>query len=280
MPLVSWQSSEPSSVVDNGSMLLDCASNKHMALASSQIPRSTLRARSSSPTRAREHPRALVNDQKQKLIDSWNDDIFKDFDIIYESMKNLKISGTNSAHKFPYGSQTTPRNMTMLRDTLELETDSLNRSLGEVEESYKRAVLTQSPSDLPESMLSARTSPIASIGAYSELTRADSQNTNQSFQVGGPALIEEMTLSDLEDEISSAIMSGPSKSSSDAFGINVEQNALLFAEGEQMLRSMRNRAPIPASISRLYLSKTFQQPQQQSIVANGRLESTAYYRRA
>lgn len=48
-------------------------------------------------------------------------------------------------------------------------------------------------------------SPLASSLDVGDQTRADSRNTNQSFQ-NGPALVDEMTLSDLEDEISSSLM--------------------------------------------------------------------------
>lgn len=187
--------------------------------------------------------------KKQILIDSLKGEIFDDFESIYESMQNFNRLSR------PKLSNTSINALNQLQDydnnkmrQVEIETESLNRSLIEVEDTYRRAILTQSPSELQESILSYRTSPMPSLN--SDITRPDSRNTNQSFLNSGPALVEEMTLSDLEDEISYAIMSKSNNSN--------DPSRLRFADGEQMLRAMRSRMPIPLSISQAYSERTFQ----------------------
>lgn len=109
-------------------------------------------------------------------------------------------------------------------DNAIFETESLIRSLAEVEQAHRMQVNQQSPNFLSSSQISPtesstygrmriQPSPLPSIAA-SEQTRASSRNTNQSYVSQlGPALVEEMTLSDLEDEISSSLMASKESSS-------------------------------------------------------------------
>lgn len=94
--------------------------------------------------------------QARSLIESWHEDLYTDFDQIYQSMSGKPVAASRNP--------TTDRHL----DKSEMQ------------------------------------SPMLSV-ATSEQTRADSCNTVQSYQIG-PALVEETTLSDLEEEISSSLM--------------------------------------------------------------------------
>lgn len=116
-----------------------------------------------------------------------------------------------------------PRQHTSKRfDSAIFDTESLIKSLDDVEQSHKQHLTPNtfnvnqvSPAEsstygkvnaLSIGCLRSQPSPFPSIAA-SEQTRASSRNTNQSYvSQMGPALVEEMTLSDLEDEISSSLM--------------------------------------------------------------------------
>lgn len=216
------------------------------------------------------------------------EDLYKDFDSVYESMCHTATNSQNTPNESIYGGSSTGGKQTNNNQNVNLnwskgalfETEALAKSLVEVEEALKRATssvgdnisptssilapeagaqLTQIPSSqvspiygkpvlsknqqqqqqlhlnhLPQPSLS----PMLST-ATSEQTRADSRNTNQSYQ-NGPALVEEMTLSDLEDEISLSLMD-----------TKESQSRKYFSDGEQLtLRTRRSRNPLPASVSR------------------------------
>lgn len=282
-----------------------------------------LRARSSSPRLS--HSKPTINDtghvidskQRQQLaVDTWTakDDVFSDFEIVYESMKNSKcfnqianninfnsadsicsnftfiddsLSSCSPRSRKPIYAPAEPTNnnnnmmnstrkqvVTNIPKIVQIEAETLDKCLLDVENSYKREILNHRSSSLDRSILSSQchkyqddsyflnqTSNSLQVpseqDALSELTRADSINTNLSYQQTEPALIEEMTLSDLEYEISTAILSAPSNLNN---GRSTNHHLLsvspvcCLADGELMLRSMRSRAPIPESISRLYSS--------------------------
>lgn len=157
--------------------------------------------------------------QTMDEIDSWQADLYRDFDSIYTSMR--------------YDNCTRPgQRQPIDQVSVALETEALSRSLADVERTFdnlawsrqisptasstygKLTAVSATPCT-PQHQLFAEnrssnfsgfsTSPLQSIAGTSEQTRADSRNTNQSFQ-NGPALVEEMTLSDLEDEISSSLI--------------------------------------------------------------------------
>lgn len=234
-------------------------------------------------------------------VDSF-EDLYKDFDSVYESMCQTATNSQNTPNESIYGGSSSTSGGRQQHDNRSdnaignwskgaiFETETLAKSLVEVEEALKKATttsennnnsnsptssilvaevepqLTQIPSSqvspiygkpvstlmnnknqqaqqqqqstqlihLPQPSLS----PMLST-ATSEQTRADSRNTNQSYQ-NGPALVEEMTLSDLEDEISLSLMD-----------TKENQSRQYFSDGEQlMLRTRRSRNPLPTSLSR------------------------------
>lgn len=243
-----------------------------------------------------------ANQSLLKEFDSF-EDLYKDFDSVYESMCQTATNSQNTPNESIYGGSSTSggHNRQQQQNSNQaignsnwskgviFETETLAKSLIEVEEALKRATtssaennvnsptssilvpevepqLTQIPSSqvspiygkpvlspisnknkqqqqqlsapvlnhLPQPSLS----PMLST-ATSEQTRADSRNTNQSYQ-NGPALVEEMTLSDLEDEISLSLMD-----------TKENQSRQYFSDGEQlMLRTRRSRNPLPTSLSR------------------------------
>jgi len=213
------------------------------------------------------HSNAVARD----LIDSWQEDLYKDFESVYESMcerasghgDNNRSDGDNNNNKW------NERNKNNTTNPVDRESRLMAESMADVEEALERistADLEQTDGNSPYLTISEKVgsnqvspctssvygerlalagqhlevpSPMLSVAA-SEQTRADSRNTNQSFQMG-PALVEEMTLSDLEDEISSSLMASRE---SDSF------RRKYFCETEsQMLKMSRNRQPLPVSLS-------------------------------
>lgn len=219
------------------------------------------------------------------------EDLYKDFDSVYESLCHTATNSQNTPSDSIYGgSSTSGKQQTSdnlnskmaLSKGATFETEALAKSLIEVEEALKRVTtrssvevddnsptssilapevepqLTQIPSSqvspiygkpvltssknqqqLNNHLTQPSLSPMLST-ATSEQTRADSRNTNQSYQ-NGPALVEEMTLSDLEDEISLSLMDTKAEN----------QSRQYFSDGEQlMLRTRRSRNPLPTSLSR------------------------------
>lgn len=202
------------------------------------------------------------------------EDLCKDFDSVYESMCHTGASSQATPNESLYGEgSNTSNQQASWSKGATFETKALSESL---EEALKEVRSTMEP-DSPTSSILAETgaqitqtpsqvSPVCSSKlsvalneqqhlnnlpqpslspmlstATSEQTRADSRNTNQSYQ-NGPALVEEMTLSDLEDEISSSLMVAKESSS---------QSRQYFSDGEQlMLRTRRSRNPLPSSLSR------------------------------
>lgn len=192
-----------------------------------------------------------------------NNDVYRDFESIYESMRLHRPQIQQQQQNFS-GTK-------LLNQAAVFETEQLARSLADVEEALQRA---RSPSQQPSpsassiqggkliSVSSSRAqsvshsvpngltgqaeqqapSPVLSIDTASELTtRADSRNTSQSYQMG-PALVEEMTLSDLEDEISLSLMETSQRN-------RHRKLAAYQKEGQYLLRATRSRNPLPASVS-------------------------------
>lgn len=90
-----------------------------------------------------------------------------------------------------------------------------------------------------------------SIATSTTTTRADSRNTNQSYdRNAGPALVEEMTLSDLEDELSSSLMLAKENhlKYKKLFYQDQELNRNRNQGLESLLRSGRSRQPLPAAL--------------------------------
>lgn len=210
------------------------------------------------------------------------DDVYKDFDSIYDTMCRQKPRiGSQSPVRCLSNSRRDASSSLYtneLAKSAALEQELLAKSLSDVEVALRRATCSpQLAGDNDESLLS----PIGDVSlAYGKLisgtqrpqgkiygnnltitstndndnyngsgsgngnhvlrlpspvasqatTRADSCNTNQSFPVG-PALVEEMTLSDLEDEICSSIMA-------------------VRESRSMMMQQPRTRDPLPLSLSR------------------------------
>lgn len=203
---------------------------------------------------AQEARRERLHNQASLVDWLQEDDIYKDFDSIYNSMSR-QPARLNSEPGQPRSEAASDWSQSAA-----FETGLLAKSLADVEEALRRASSSSngrppgwspaepSPSadprplcsrslQLPAAGLQRQTSSPMWSTAASEQTRADSRNTNQSYQIG-PALVEEMTLSDLEEEISSSLMAGSSRPSD------------YYSRGEQLLKTPRSRQPMPASFSR------------------------------
>lgn len=225
------------------------------------------------PPQSRYSSKHLTED-RTATRDNNNYDIYSDFDSIYESMRRHKPAPR-------------PAPVSQLNDrATAFETEQLAKSLAQVEEALQRA---RSPTDaataaaaaaIPSpstsstygklvSVSSSRNglisnqmcSPPLSIDTASELTtRADSRNTNHSFQMG-PALVEEMTLSDLEDEISLSLMETSQRNKSRAAAAAANRlGPYSQRDSQYLLRTSRNRQPLPASLSLRMAQGAHQQP--------------------
>lgn len=203
------------------------------------------------------------------VADWLEEDPYKDFETIYNSMSKqhqpVQSNSESSKRRQQFAGQ-----VGGWSQSATFETGLLAKSLADVEEALRRAngcpQTNWSPTylcpteagsstnssrnlQIPTANLQRQTSsPMWSTGA-SEQTRADSRNTNQSYQ-NGPALVEEMTLSDLEDEISSSLMAGGCK-----------QNNYYSQVGEQLFKARRSRQPVPASLFLRHTNATHIQQQ-------------------
>lgn len=225
---------------------------------------------------------------------SWQEDIYKDFENIYTSMvrdnNNLPSSrqhydATSAPRRTislacprynPSGYNNNNNNTVNHRDVPSIRVDEC---IADVETALKRVALEavamesslgiqqQHPNQQQVSLLispgqrSEQVSPSSlSVGDASEAqtTRADSRETNQSYQLG-PALVEEMTLSDLEEEISSTLMATKSLYHSKQSKMNntthysapaANQRNHYSGSSVYSIRTPRNRNPLPTSISR------------------------------
>lgn len=156
--------------------------------------------------------------EQDLLRDLWQDDAFRDFDSVYKSMvvgeRAESVSGV----------------LGVARDNLD-SLSSLQMSPPADDSTYgKLAANGSSP------MCDLQVSPSVSLAASSEQTRADSRNTN------GPALVEEMTLSDLEEEISSSLFAAKEASARASY---------LSDSDRQSIRARRSRQPLPLSLAEL-----------------------------
>lgn len=199
-------------------------------------------ARASSLARGEQHPAQL-------------DDLYKDFDSIYKSLceHRPKIDSTEKQGQ-GLGAEWSA--------AAAFETVALAESLADVEEALRRAASLQVCQDneplalgssghqlvLAGRPASEAASERTAAGAPDGLQRADSRNTNQSSLLnGGPALVEEMTLSDLEEEICSTLMAAKDDERQRRYA--EQERAMLSNELlEHLACGRRSRAPLPAQL--------------------------------
>lgn len=135
-----------------------------------------------------------------------DEDIYKDFESIYESMRETQ-STVWTQQKLQQ--QQAQDHFWTLDADVDAAVNRARAASASLQAAQRQA--QQQQLQLPthaHTHYSSSASPVAwsaSSAPSEQTTRADSRNTNQSYQMG-PALVEEMTLSDLEDEISSSLM--------------------------------------------------------------------------
>lgn len=109
-------------------------------------------------------------------MEAWHDDLYGDFDALYRSMC------TDDRERFAHPEKDIDRTMRLLVES--------------------RVPGPLSPNDFMSAELDPSLTGWPDVG---DQARAESRDTYQSLQ-NGPALVEETTLTDLEDEISSTLM--------------------------------------------------------------------------
>ena len=174
------------------------------------------------------------------------EDVYKDFDRVYSSLRRKRpapICGEQPALSLGGWSCEAAR-----------ENEALADSLAGVELALRRATLGAAPPPPPPPPVPQLLvqSPGADSLATSEQTntRPDSRNTNLSLV--GPALVEEMTLSDLEDEIRFSLAAAKeSERRKRLEGGGGGGAPVCQRQVEQLVRGCRSRMPLPAAISGL-----------------------------
>lgn len=184
--------------------------------------------------------------ETRHLIESWQDDLYRDFDNVYST-----LCRSNGPANMALGSPPPPPGWS---SEATFETRALADSLVNVENALRQA--TNTPSNQTNNELVERISQLTTP------TRADSQNTNQSLATSnGPALVEEMTLSDLEDEICSALMANKDAERQKRFQKKINSMSMapssdiLHQAGEQLLNGRRSRQPIATGLTQALQSK-------------------------
>lgn len=230
----------------------------NLRLAQSLERRSAAASQQPAPAGANSMPRS---NNTRRLIESWQDDLYRDFDSLYTTL----CSQSRLAPAPPPLAKAGPAGQLSWSNEASFETRALADSLADVEEALRRAAAGSAELAL--------VSPSSSLGASEQATRADSRNTNQSLPTdGGPALVEEMTLSDLEDEICSSLMatkdaerqrryqklleavatSPPPAAQSRAPPSSGQQSyltQLVRQAGDQLLNGRRSRQPISSGLA-------------------------------
>lgn len=169
------------------------------------------------------------------LVDCCQDDLYKEFDQIYTSL---------CSERRPKASQvrvTAPPTTSVWAPEAAYETRALRESLLGVENALRgsKQMTTTSNHTIEDASLGNPPSPTTSA-TTNTTNRADSRNTNQSIRELGPALVEEMTLSDLEDEICSTLMAA--KEAKFSRSLQLPGADLLASRGP------RNRQPLPSVV--------------------------------
>lgn len=189
-----------------------------------------------------------------------SDDLYRDFNNIYETLKRSELERwplpVHGESQQTLNANVNNPNRASWSQRALLETEALDKSLLDVEEALKKVVgphltsMQHNADDFRDTNRLVVSQPQVPPGspmnlsvATSEQTRTDSRNTNQSYQ-NGPALVEEMTLSDLEDEISYSLMA--TKASSSNWN---KYNYTQPDDRDFLLKGRRSRAPLPGSLS-------------------------------
>ena len=188
--------------------------------------------------------RASSIDRRRQLDEPQLEEIYQDFDSIYAALcahqprepARGQAEGSAGAGWWSLAAAN--------------ETAALAHSMAGVEEALKQAVAPGAGQ--PQRL---------TLSPTCSLQRADSCTTNQSSLVngptgsGGPALVEEMTLSDLEDEICSTLMAAKDEERRRRFAADQQQQqqqqGQLLVSGqlaEQLVCGRRSRAPLPAHL--------------------------------
>ena len=167
---------------------------------------------------------------------NWQEDLYRDFESVYRSLCEQLPAGARERQQ-----QVAEGDPVGWSAVASREAERLDRSLAGLSEAAERHWPAHRPDgNLLEPPAGATRQQQVSPAATSELTRADSRNTNQSLQTSaGPALVEEMTLSDLEEEICSTLMAAREAA---------RQNKLAALTCEQLVRGRRSRQPLPANL--------------------------------
>lgn len=187
------------------------------------------------------------------------EDIYKDFENIYLALVHEPVY---NAQRAPTNAQQNKPNQTSNRSTTKSPqmpvTIRVDECVSDVERALRRVALEAAAIEMvpnaQEQQVHLLTpgqrrplSPAVSMGDTSEqTTRADSRETIQSYLLG-PALVEEMTLSDLEDEICSTLMAAKSSCRSQAQ--KNDRTAMQNGASLYSIRVPRSRNPLPASLS-------------------------------
>lgn len=214
-------------------------------LVREQYRRHNLRLAQSLGRRAKLGPAEAAH--TRQVIESWQEDLYTDFERLYTSL---------CAQRAP---EPPPPSLTLSpappngysAEQVSFETRALAESLADVEEALRKVAGGGGGTR------AGAPSPSPSI-AGSERTLADSRNTSHSLVTnGGPALVEEMTLSDLEDEICSTLMAARDAERQRRYQEMLKLSApspdgqarLLQQAGQHLLNGRRSRQPLSSGLA-------------------------------
>lgn len=148
-----------------------------------------------------------LRSQTRVLIDSWQDDLYRDFESIYASMCTRHDSNPTLTQVDLWKRQLDQISVALEAAEAQARLDETAPAVADAADDtfcFSRQLSPGASSTYGKLTVTPCT-PQQPLVDFGEPSRADSCNTNQSFQ-NGPALVDEMTLSDLEDEISSSLM--------------------------------------------------------------------------
>lgn len=200
---------------------------------------------------------------KPNTTEGWQDELYNDFDALYNSMcLDDRCKVTKTRDSYATQTQTQPNRASNVGSDSNAFDQTMRMLVGSCVPG------PMSPSDFnakPNNDFEPTDAAQSLWLESSDQTRADSRDTYQSIQ-NGPALVEEMTLTDLEDEISSTLMA-----SKEAARIDKENKTT-----KQLLVKPTAR-PTSDSITASFVDRN--QQQHQPLVQMIRNDLTEYQRR-
>jgi len=176
------------------------------------------------------------------------DDIYSDFEATYRALSERRPSGGGGGRPALWPSGAGGPQSCQWSSEAASASEALAESMARVDQALKRAASVQE-------------SPAAELDSWQQTdseqsTRAHSRDTNTQSSVAttgqGPALVEEMTLSDLEEEICSSLMAAKDDQRQRRFARQQHQRALLGSPSSEQLQRLalgrRSREPLPAHL--------------------------------